>query len=366
MKVSLTATTILFSLLFATSCTGQHFTTDYIQNNKGKWSIEVPEVQELVHIVIALTPVGLADSNLVEHESAYYTEVMAHFGKYRNSEIVTKINQELKSNWSLYSRIKMDACGFYFDNNRIIQDKTYNQLNWSNKNYVKPYLKLLEDFAIETGFRDFFSTHKTYYDHLTTLMHKQLPVAKQWKWLEERFPLVYDNYKITFSPLVRGSHSTNKFESKNFKQTIMFICGPIEQSQFNEAVVEGLMTRVVFTEIDHNYVNPISDKYKNEINKIFADRQKWTTGKDANHYKSPMLIFNEYMTWSVFALYALDNFSGEDFKVINDRVTLQMSQRRDFSKFKEFNQKMIELYEASTSKLITDLYPAILEWCKNQ
>lgn len=52
------------------------FSDDYIEANRGRWTVGVPEVQELVHIIFALTPTGVADSNLVEHETDYYREVM--------------------------------------------------------------------------------------------------------------------------------------------------------------------------------------------------------------------------------------------------------------------------------------------------
>jgi hypothetical protein len=147
----------------------------------------------------------------------------------------------------------------------------------------------------------------------------------------------------------------------------MFISGPIESQQLDQKIKEVLMSRVVFTEIDHNYVNPISDQFKKEIDEIFNDRSKWTAGKYSNSYPSPYSVFNEYMTWAVFTLYALDTFDENDFKIINDRTESQMTDRRGFSRYKEFNQKMIELYKnKNEGEKFVDLYPKILEWCKTK
>jgi Domain of unknown function (DUF4932) len=364
---------ILLIALFCTSCTKSqvNFSEEYKASNRGKFSFEVPEVQELVHVIFAITKVGIADSNMVNHESLYYKEVMQHFAPFSNEPIVSKINNELDGSMFMsgtgkYARLKMDACGFYFDGNSVKQDKTYPQLNWDDKNYIRKYVSELESFALKTNFRKFFEDHKAVYENQIVLSNKQMPIEEQWKWLEDRFPIKYQNYRITFSPLVNGSHSTNRFGSGDFKQTVMFICGPIESANLSEKVKEGLMTRVVFTEIDHNYVNPITDKYKKRIDKIFDDRKKWTASGDAQNYGSPYSVFNEYMTWAVFTLYTYDNFSEEDFKVINKRAENQMINSRGFNKFKEFNKALLDLYKnRKPSQGIPDLYSPILDWCSD-
>jgi hypothetical protein len=361
---------LIVSISCCISCTQSqvNFSEEYKTNNRGKFSFEVPEVQELVHIIFAITKVGIADSNMVDHESLYYKEVMAYFFPFKNESIVLKINDELDGSMFMsgtgkYARLKMDACGFYFEGNSIKQDKMYPQLNWDNKNHLKKYIPALEAFAMKTNFRQFFKDHQSFYENQIALSKKQMPIEKQWKWLEERFPNTYQNYRITFSPLVNGSHSTNRFGKDDFRQTVMFICSPIENSKFSEKVIEGLMTRVVFTEIDHNYVNPVTDLYKKRIDKIFDDREKWTAGKDAANYGSPYSVFNEYMTWGVFTLYVYDNFSVEDFKIINQRTENQLVNSRGFSHFKPFNKVLLELYKnKKPNQSIADLYPAILDW----
>jgi hypothetical protein len=358
------AISIVVLCLMSFTCQAQNFSDQYIAANKGKWSLEIPEVQELVHIVMAITPVGIADSNLVDHTTEYYQKVLAHFGKFKDEKIVRWINQELPQR---YPYLKMDACGFYFNSEgTIVKDKTYDQLSWT-QNSIEVYIPELQQFAIKTSFRKFFKDHALYYEALQLLMKKQLTIDKQWQWLERKFSLRYDNYRITFSPLVYGSHSTNRFEGNNFRQTIMFICGPITHQRYNTNVTEGLMTRVVFTEIDHNYVNPVSERYSDMIYSIFNDRTKWTAGKDSDHYEDAASVFNEYMTWAVFTLYAMDTYPAEDFRIINERTEMQMVNRRGFCHYKAFNAKLMELYRTPDKPpLIPDLYSAILDWCRKQ
>lgn len=270
---------IIIASITAHSCR-QAFTPcdEYIEESKGKWRLEIPEVQELVLVVVAISPIGQGDKNMVMHDTPYYDEVMNHFRKYRDHPVVAKVNDLLDK--GLYAHVKMDACGFHFDDqDRIAKATTYDQLNWTTTNYVEPLVSALEDFSRKSSFREFYRKHQSRYSELIRLASQQMPVDKQWKWLEERFPARYDHYWITFSPLVNGSHSTNRFAKKGFRQSVMFVCGPIESEEFSDPMKEALMSRVVFTEIDHNYINPVSDKFIREINAIFQDRSKWTVDK---------------------------------------------------------------------------------------
>ncbi len=341
------------------------FTKPYILENKGKFSFEIPEVQELVNIIFAITSTGKNDSNLIEHNSSYYTEVINHFDKFRSEEIVIELDSLLQKGW--YSVLKMDACGFYFDNSQIKKDSIYTKMSWDGPNFIEPYISEIQDFAIKTDFRKFYKEHITYYENLKKLMNKQTPIDKQWKWIENQFDLRYDNYRITFSPLVNGSHSTNRFIQDDFKQTVMFICGPIEDDSMRNAFKEGLMTRVVFTEIDHNYVNPISDKYSPQIEIALNPVSEWATKDVLQWYGNAYAVFNEYMTWAVFTAYGIDNYSSEDFEKINERVELQMSEWRGFTRFKEFNQFFIQLYQNKReNQTIEDLYPEVIDWFRKK
>lgn len=341
------------------------FSKSYIAQNKGKSGFEIPEAQELVHIVMALTPTGIQDKNMVQHNNNYYKEVMDHFSSWKGHPVVKKMDEGLSN---LYGHLKMDACGYRFAGNQLVKDKAYHRLNWSDQNMLEPMVADLEDFAKKTNFRAFFKKHSAYYQALLEQAEKYMPIAPQWEWCEKEFPDRYDQYRITFSPLVNGWHCTNRFEDNQFKQTVMFICSAEGKGeQLSDKIWEGLMTRVVFSEIDHNYVNPVSDQYVEQINAIFKNRAHWANDTFAYSYNNPYALFNEYMTWAVFTLYALDHYDPATFDAINQRVEKQMVVWRGFIAFKEFNQKLLELYRnRPAGKKVYELYPEILAWCATQ
>jgi hypothetical protein len=211
--------------IFLIQLSGQkkaQFTDSYIQLMQDSVTYEIPEVQELVHIIFAITPLGLQSEEIIDRDTEYYKEVLHHFLPFNEEKIVKKINKHLKRN--RYARLKMDAVGFYFKDESIIKSPYYTNLNWDSKNWLEPYIKELEQFAKKTDFRDFYQTHLDFYASEINLLKEQLKIKDQWSWLEKKFDNRYHSYRITFSPLVGGSHSTNYFYNNHFKQAVMFIC----------------------------------------------------------------------------------------------------------------------------------------------
>jgi len=344
-----------------------NFTNDYIKKNKGKWSVEIIEAQELFQIISIITPTGLADSKsmIINHDNTtYYRSVLDQFLPFKNEPIVKQIDSLLLKNW--YINLKADACALEFDdNNKLRKSMIYDRMRGS-KNLLERYMDQLNDFAEKSNFRTFFKNNKNFYDSLIKWHEKAIPTKDQWTWLETQFPdHRYDHYRITFSPLVKGNHSTVRFNNNGFKQAIMFIAPPYRVKSVNDEISNGLITRMVFTEIDHNYVNPETDKYTKEVNAVFFDREKWTAGKESKGYKTPYTIFNEYMTWSVYLLYCYDKFNVEDYQVINDRIVNYIINRRGFHRFDDFHLTMLNLYKnKNLNQTVADLYPSILNWAE--
>lgn len=339
------------------------FNEDYIRKNRGRYSIEVPEVQELVHLIFALTDRGIKDENLVNQEGYYYQMVMEEFKQYKDDPLVLHMNSLLER--GMYAILKMDACGFYFAGDEIKKDSIYNKLSWSGPNSLEQFIPEIEEFGKKIGFRAFYQKNASYYQEQVRLMEEQASVKEQWEWLENNFDLKYDNYRITFSPLVKGSHSTNRFLQKDFKQTVMFIRGPLDNPEYNRALLQGIMSCIIFTEIDHNYVNPVSDLYTKEIISAIPNLSVWATPQAIESYQNEYMVFNEYVTWAVYSLYAEEKFGKEDFEEINKYIETMMTEGRGFVKYKDFNRKLMQLYsDRKPGQKIPDLYPEILEYFK--
>jgi hypothetical protein len=127
-------------------------------------------------------------------------------------------------------------------------------------------------------------------------------------------------------------------------------------------VKKATVQRILFTEVDHAFVNPVTDRYRSQINNAFGDRAKWTTD-NSSFYNSPTAVFNEYMTWAVFLVYVEDKLSAADFATTRQLTVQLMEGSRRFQRFGAFTTELLRLYhERARGKTVTDLYPQIIAW----
>lgn len=347
-----------------------NFTAEYIKAHKGKIEIAIPEVHELVNIAMALTPRARKDSNMVNMETPYYAEVIRYFDKYKNHPLIDTLSRQLapaEEGYWYYYAWKMSACAYSYDKNKIRNNGYIKDMGFSARpNPIPANIKQLEDFATVSGFRKFYKDHLSYYKDLKTLYVSLNPIEKMQQWLQQHFNREYGSYAIYFSPLIGGAHSTERFSDNGFSQTVMFICPASEYKGVDPRVNEMLESRVVFTEIDHNFVNPVSDKYLREINNII-NRPEWAdTSEIGGAYNSSYSVFNEYMTWAVFSLYCMDNYPGKQVDEFVNNMERQMVKSRGFIRFKEFNRQLMSLYEKNRKITIDELYKEMIAWCAKQ
>nr|WP_317632833.1 DUF4932 domain-containing protein [uncultured Flavobacterium sp.] len=351
-----------------------NFTTKYIKANKNKFIVETPEVHELGNIAIALTKVGQIDSNMINMNTDYYKKVMTYFKPFENHPLIDTLNKYIhtpleKNSYYYYFTIKMDACAFVFNGDKIENEGYIKKLSWPfYENPFDKHRELFEDFAKKSEFRKFYKSNKKYYTELVKTYKELNPVAKMQHWLQNKFKVEYGSYKAVFSPLVGGSHAANNYEANGFDHRFMFIAAAEYDKNMTLEYNILFESRVLFTEIDHHFVNPVSDKKREILKEIIGNnRQKWVndtvTGTDS--YPDGFSVFNEFMTWSLFSLYAYDNYSEEEVDKYLKSMVKNMD-LRGFLHFDEFNTALIAKYNENKNISMPDLINYMIEWCSKK
>jgi hypothetical protein len=348
------------------------YSNDYIKTNTGKANFDIPEVYELANIIWTLSPKGQAADNLNTY-SKYYQEVYTYFKPFLTHPVFRKLDKSVTEYFEDYYDFRENSLSFYFEKGKLVRKEPYFYVYGKNEidfnSLFQRLLPEIESFAKTSRFQDFYKKHQAYYQQSIAQQKQLMPVKQMWQWMEHQFDTKYNAYKIVYSPLIGATHSTSHFftslqKGKGvFRESVMFVSGPemFEQNtNYTPKQKEGLASGIVFTEIDHNYVNPLSGRYIKQIDTIFNKRTLWTAPDgDTDLYPSPFHVFNEYMTHAVFCAYVKDTYDAQtaDF-VINQRVKL-MVERRKYIRFKEFTEELLRI---KGSQKIKDTYPTLLAW----
>lgn len=352
------------------------FDKAYQAKHKGKMLVLVPEVYELVNIAIAMTPTGIQDKNLVYQKSEYYARVRQWFDKHKDHPLLAELESVLKKNIGSYSTLKMNGYAFEFDeNNKIVQSNVYDRTGFTDQrsNALRPYLSQLQSFADTSDFRKFYNENLKTYQEQIVFYQEIANLAEMKKWLDKNFPGSndYDTYKIIFSPLVAYNQSSTWFESNGFKELQPHVNFPYPQdvsrllpgeklSEQGEVIFRG---NIVFTEINHGYINPEADKYADLIAKATSNRDRWVDKSKGPGYYGGIAAFNEYMNWGMVSLRLADYAPRDEQDRMIAAIDRMMTERRGFPQFAAFDKFLVNLYRTrKRGKTVADLYPQIIEW----
>ena len=359
-----------------------NFTPAYIKLKEGKTNIEIPEVSELANILVALHRDAEQDKNMIYSGNDYYKRAKDYFKPYLSHPMMDTIHKyigdiryvedgkvSLFSNESYYYyyALKMNACTYEFKEDGTIANQGFIEemaRGWSPFDPFKDK-DLIEDFAIKSNFQAFYKENEPYYKELLETYRTLNPIGKMQQWLDQKFGFSYGNYTVYFSPLVSGAHSTKSFDTENFKQTFMFIACAEFNEDYSITMNELMESRVVFTELDHNYVDIVTEEYVDKIDRIFSDRNNWSIEELTDAYPTPSKIFNEYMTFGVYSLYVYDNYEEKYLQEFLPIMEKQMEDVRGFTKFRAFNKALLDFYRKNPNQTMQTYFEFILNWSQN-
>ena len=196
-------------------------------------------------------------------------------------------------------------------------------------------------------------------------------VAQMQKWLINNFPSTrYDSFKIIFSPLVSNYQSATRFEYDGFKEAQAHVNFPFRKKQDLQSLSEkALLVRdgnIVFTELNHAFINPESEKpeYAARIQRSFEKITTWNDPqKSARSYNDAFSAFNEYMNWALVCLRYADFAPESEQDILIRQTEKMMVEYREFLKFAEFDQFLLKRYKnRRKGQVLADLYPEIVNW----
>ena len=324
--------------------------------DEGSISVELPEAVELAMIVAALSELDRGGQS-INRESRYAEAVEAHFAPHMEHAIFDALGDQFN-----LPRLAGNAADFVFgDAGNLIERDTSGSI-WGDAqgDLFRRHLALLEDFAAESEFLAFYRNQRPTYAAGISAVSDGTDGAAMTQWLEANFTARPGPMQIIVSPLVGNLNWTTLFKP----QTRMWVAPPsnvrptAELSDYDR-VREAYS---VFTELDHSYVNPATSRILDQVEPAFQDLTIWTRpGSSAAIYSTAELQFNEYMTWTVYLMYAFDQLPQESFQLLREEFVSFMVEQRGFIAFESFADAALERY-ADGEVTAEDVMPFIAAW----
>ncbi|RFS14190.1 DUF4932 domain-containing protein [Emticicia sp. C21] len=319
--------------------------------------IRLSETYELANIILALTEYGKTDQWEVSQQSAYYTEVRAYFAQFSNHPLLTKVNYS-RQKWESYLSFRTDSYAFSFnDANHLI--RKFPMVTNEGFNPFEENLSLIEDFAKISEFRKFYQAHLSYYQNLAKayLVSQHYPEMRQFLEKELGKQVITGSYTIVMSPLVGRMNchrKVNGIDTDFITLPGFLLTGKTVKEASQEEIASG--THMLFTELDHAFVNPLTYKHRLLVRANF-DNKLWDAG--SGYETDSLATFNEYMTWGLYDIFVEQYFPSVANKVSTD-WTLQ-NETRGFYASALFTKELTTLYHNRKSgQTIKDIYPTFI------
>ncbi len=363
------------SIVFAAPCYGQDQKDNSVAISDKLVNYELPKTYELMQVALSLTDKTIVSNGynvyneVIDTNSTYYKEVQEYFGQYKNHPLITELNKSLSKSASNYIYNLHRSYNSVYDKGQVKKDLKYPLAHRLAYHFNSVKRKVLDDFAKISNFDQFYNQHKELYKNILNEVKLNANVNEQQNWLEQEFSSRHNSYSIVISPLMNNTHFTKRFEKQGKNNCLMWVSRFEFDRNLSKTLNSAYYTGVVMTEIDHNYVNPVSDKYKKELNELMGEnnRSKWTGGSASNSYQSGFKVFNEYMTHAVYLLFTRQKLTPEEQQIIETSKIDGMNNRRKFIKFDLFYEKLGQLYDKrNPGETLTELYPQIIEWCRTE
>lgn len=323
--------------------------------------IEIPEIYELSNIILALTDYGISDKWEVQKNTEYYKNVLEYFSPFKDHILLDSVNYS-REKWDYYLAFRTDGIAYSFDeNNKLI--KNFEYATQPGLNPFGENISLINDFVEKSNFRAFFANNQPFYQRLINNYKAYNFVNEMTEFLDNRIgkskeQSQLNQYRIILSPLVYRMNCHRQISKNVVADFPSALSAFINGSSNNEDVEERLNSNhLLFTEKDHEYINPITDRNIELVSSSFNTKY-WDNKSGYEGVNS----FNEYMTWAIYDIFLEEKFP-EYAKKLSTFWQYQNASRGFFAQ-NIFSDKVKELYKQNGGKKFEDIYVPLLKWTK--
>ena len=139
-------------------------------------------------------------------------------------------------------------------------------------------LNHLQEFSKETNYFEFFETIKSYYDPYLQKADKYVQTIPFIPMIEDFYGKEQNSYNFIVSGLMVGNFGIHFVNNENMSVDIFSVFCP-------DNIEDVLSAGIIFHELSHPFINPLTEKYHNKVEK-YSDAYEWLKKYKLPDYRS--------------------------------------------------------------------------------
>lgn len=289
----------------------------FSQEQKNKLSAEFISVNEQVELLYTIE--YLAKAPLVsEHQTLIKWDIDDSLSKFSNDKAVILFKKMRKEYGFGYWR-PLNWLLQYSDFPNLEKKRTAldsaDLIDENGIKYLTEFRNALIDFYKKTNFHSFYLQHREFYDKLIDEVKKSRTIEKIPEYLENFYGTKLYSYNVILSPLLHQGGYNLEFKNANNQIEVYAIIGPNGEIEFNPTFDKDFLEKdLMIHEFSHSFVNPLVDKYKNQIlnleTKYFNEKLKKSAKNQG--YSEWTSVFDEILVRANTILITQKNYGEKD------------------------------------------------------
>ncbi|WP_211142734.1 DUF4932 domain-containing protein [Clostridium aciditolerans] len=319
----------------------------------GTCNVSIEPKIELLGVVqyLADDPVILKKDLYVDTQK-YSDDISKYFSKYKDEEVIILYKEMMKTGFTYDAA--PNSMLYVDDNLKLLDNISLHEsiiTKAGGKEKLLKFFKLLADFRKNSKFDEFYISHNEFYNECVLDVKNRIDKSGIIDKIQNYYGYKQNSYNFIIQPLSIGGYGV-RIPTKDGKYDLYdFMVVPSDDAEFFQMVVH---------EFGHSYVNPLTEKNIDEINKysnLFSPI-KDTMAKQA--YGSWEYCVNEHIVRSI-SYRVLRNTYGTE----KSEEYITMDTGRKFIYINAISEKLKE-YENNREKYPTfnDFYPELVQLFK--
>ncbi|WP_415374562.1 DUF4932 domain-containing protein [Patiriisocius sp. Uisw_017] len=325
---------------------------------KSELNITIDERIETIYSIAFLDDYFLINN----HENHYKSKLKNNFKALKNHKAVALFDTLSKKHGFNFNNVTdwVLQFGEFPELNKVREVINPDSFDESKGDYlIKKFKKEFISFNQDTLFQAYLAEVKELNEKVLNQVKQSKSIQHLPTYLEKYYGSELGSYNLILSPLVHSGGFNSKFIADG-KTEVYAIIGPngeIEHIPYFEK--EFLEMDLILHEFGHSFVNPLTEKFQNEIENIkekyYSDSLK-KNGKTQG-YSEWKYVFNEHIIRAITIRIANENFGTEKakelldyeksigFSLVNNIVEILKeyeNNREKYPKFSEFYPILIE------------------------